>query len=92
MPLPPHPTVKIATKMKFTDWRRLNIAFGQVLLKLLACEDECRVMLAGGQAVGLVQQLALLLDQFIAEEGAEKGPCKDSAMLDALLQVLLLSP
>ena len=47
------------------------------------------MVLAGGHAVGLVQQLALLLDHFIAEEGADKGPCKDSAMLDALLQVLL---
>ncbi len=47
------------------------------------------MLLAGGHAVGLVQQLALLLDQFIAEEGADKGPCKDSAMLDTLLQVLL---
>ena len=75
--------------MQFIGWRRLNIAFGQVLLKLLACEDKCRMLLAGGHAVGLVQQLALLLDCFIAEEGADKGPCKDSAVLDALLQVLL---
>ncbi|KAL0033380.1 hypothetical protein WJX77_006860 [Trebouxia sp. C0004] len=73
---------------------RLNVEFGQVLLKLLACEDEWRSVLAGGHAVGLVQQLALLLDHFIAEEGAEKGPCRDSAMLDALLQAvqMLISP
>ena len=89
MPLPSYLAINIATKLHFTDWRRVNIAFGQALLKLLACEDECRVVLAGGHAVGLVQQLALLLDQFIAEEGADKGPCRDSAMLDALLQVLL---
>ncbi len=89
MPLPPYLAINIATKMQFDDWRRLNIAFGQALLKLLACEDECRVVLAGGHAVGLVQQLALLLDHFIAEEGADKGPCRDSAMLHALLQVLL---
>ncbi|DBA76621.1 TPA: hypothetical protein ACH3X2_008668 [Trebouxia sp. C0005] len=73
---------------------RLNTAFGQVLLKLLACEDECQVLLASGHAVGLVQQLALLLDHFIAEEGADKGPCRDSAMLDALLQAvrMLITP
>jgi hypothetical protein len=89
VPLPPCLAINVATKKQFIDWRRLNIAFGQVLLKLLACEEECQVLLAGGHAVGLVQQLALLLDQFIAEEGADKGPCKDSAMLDTLLQVLL---
>lgn len=89
MALPPYLAINIATKTQFTAWRRLNTAFGQVLLKLLACEDECQVLLASGHAVGLVQQLALLLDHFIAEEGADKGPCRDSAMLDALLQVLL---
>ncbi|KAL0051384.1 hypothetical protein WJX82_006453 [Trebouxia sp. C0006] len=84
-----------AVAVPHSSWPdRVNIAFGQALLKLLACEDKCRVVLAGGHAVGLVQQLALLLDQFIAEEGADKGPCKDSAMLDALLQAvrMLISP
>ena len=44
-------------------------------------------MLANGLAVGLVQRLAVSLDQYIAKEGADKELCKDSATLDQLLQV-----
>ncbi len=66
---------------------RLDEAFGKVLLKLLAKEENCHVLLAGGHAVSLVQRLASLLDQCIAREGADKGLGKDSAALDTLLQV-----
>ena len=82
----PYP-VAVAGYHNARCWCRLNVLFGQILLKLLGWERHCKVLLAGGYAVCLVQQLAALLDCYIAQEGAEKGPCKDSAMLDMLLQV-----
>ncbi|KAL3152178.1 hypothetical protein ABBQ32_001269 [Trebouxia sp. C0010 RCD-2024] len=66
---------------------RLNMSLGDVLLRLLAWEENCYVVLANGLAEGLLQRLAALLDQYIAKEGTDKELCKDSAALDQLLQV-----
>lgn len=66
---------------------RLTTAFQKLLLGLLACEEHCHLLLAGGHAVKLVQRLATLLDQCIAREGADKGLGRDSGTLDVLLQV-----
>ena len=63
------------------------MSLGDALLKLLAWEQNCYVLLANALAVGLLQRLAALLDQFMAKEGADKELCKDSAALDQLLQV-----
>ena len=60
---------------------------GDILLRLLAWEQNCYTLLANGLAVGLVQRLAASLDQYIADEGADKELCKDSATLDRLLRV-----
>ena len=63
------------------------MSLGDMLLRLLAWEQNCHVLLATGLAVGLVQRLAASLDQYIAKESADKELCKDSATLDQLLQV-----
>ena len=66
---------------------RLTTSLGDILLRLLAWEQNCYTLLANGLAVGLVQRLAASLDQYIADEGADKELCKDSATLDRLLRV-----
>lgn len=66
---------------------RLNTSLGDSLLRLLAWEQNCYIVLANGLAVGLVQRLALSLDHYIAKEGADKELCKDSATLNQLLEV-----
>lgn len=63
------------------------MSLGDLLLRLLAWEQNCYVVLASGLAVGLLQRLAASLDQYIAKESADKELCKDSAALDQLLQV-----
>lgn len=63
------------------------MSLGEALLRLLAWEQNCYVILANGLAAGLVQRLAASLDQYIANEGADKELCKNSTALDLLLQV-----
>lgn len=63
------------------------MSLGDILLRLLGWEQNCYILLASGLAVGLMQRLAASLDQYIADEGADKELCKESATLDQLLQV-----
>ena len=64
---------------------RLHDAAGRLLLQLLHCKGNCQAVLAGQQAVPLVQRLATVLDTYI--EKADQSLGKRCQALETLLQV-----
>lgn len=64
---------------------RLHDAVGKLLLQLLSCKSNCQALLAGEQAVALVQRLAAVLDTYIEEADQSLG--KQCQILETLLQV-----